>query len=248
MPRHELTDAQWARVEPLLPANGRRGGQWGDHRPLVNGMVWRLKTGAPWREVPARLRPVADGVRAVQPVVVPTAPCPGMAEVLLVDLDNAGGVDWDLWCIDGTVVRASRAAAGAAAAVRREKGGGFAEARRTTRLGRGKGGYGTKIHIVCDGNAVPAGHRPDAGAAARVDPLRAARAVGPRRVAGRAAGPAGRGQGVHGRAGPRRGRPTWGSSRSSPARSRSGCPATMPSSTARPTAAAEPDRVLRSGG
>ena len=114
MPRHELTDAQWARVEPLLPANGGRGGQWGDHRPLVNGMVWRLRTGSPWRDVPPEFGPwqtvydrfnrwCADGTLL------------GVAEVLLVELDNAGGVDWDLWCIDGTVVRASRAAAGARA-------------------------------------------------------------------------------------------------------------------------------------
>lgn len=155
MPRHELTDGQWARIEPLLPANGRRGGQWDDHRPLVNGMVWRLKTGSPWRDVPPAFGPwqtvydrfnkwSADGTLL------------GLAEVLLVDLDNAGGVDWDLWCIDGTVVRGSRAAGGAAAASVGEKTGEFPEPADHA-LGYSKGGFGTKIHLVCDGNGVPLG-------------------------------------------------------------------------------------------
>ena len=114
MPRHELTDEQWARVEPLLPANGSRGGQWKDHRPVVNGMVWRLRTGAPWRDLPGDYGPwqtvydrfnrwSADGTLG------------GVAECLLADLDNGGKVDWDLWNIDGTVIRASRAAGGARA-------------------------------------------------------------------------------------------------------------------------------------
>ncbi len=114
MPRHELTDGQWARVEPLLPGNGRRGGQWKGHRPVVNGMVWRLKTGSPWRDLPGVYGPwqtvcdrfnrwCADGTLL------------GIAECLLAELDREGEVDWDLWCIDGSVIRASRAAGGARA-------------------------------------------------------------------------------------------------------------------------------------
>jgi transposase len=76
-------------------------------------MVWRLKTGCPWRDVPAEFGPwqtvydrfnrwCAGGTLL------------GLAECLLADLvDGAGAVDWDLWCIDGSVVRASRAAGGA---------------------------------------------------------------------------------------------------------------------------------------
>ncbi|CAM5652217.1 hypothetical protein SGRIM119S_02980 [Streptomyces griseorubiginosus] len=37
--RHELTDVQWQKVEPLLSANGNPGGQWADHRTVVNGVV-----------------------------------------------------------------------------------------------------------------------------------------------------------------------------------------------------------------
>ena len=36
--RHELTDQAWAELAPLLPGNGRPGGQWADHRTVVNGI------------------------------------------------------------------------------------------------------------------------------------------------------------------------------------------------------------------
>jgi transposase len=34
--------------------HGHRGGQWHEHRPIINGILWRLRTGAPWRDLPAR--------------------------------------------------------------------------------------------------------------------------------------------------------------------------------------------------
>jgi transposase len=52
--RSELADGAWERVAPLLPANGRRGKQWKDHRTVVNGILWKLRTGAPWRDLPER--------------------------------------------------------------------------------------------------------------------------------------------------------------------------------------------------
>jgi transposase len=39
--RHELTDAAWTRIEPLLPATGARGGRWRDHRLVMNAILWR---------------------------------------------------------------------------------------------------------------------------------------------------------------------------------------------------------------
>jgi transposase len=52
--RHDLSDEQWARVEPLLPdTSPRRGGRWADHRSVVNGVLWRTRTGCPWRDLPA---------------------------------------------------------------------------------------------------------------------------------------------------------------------------------------------------
>jgi transposase len=53
--RHELTDEQWARLEPFLPVErtGRQGRPWTPHRRVVNAILWRTRTGAPWRDVPA---------------------------------------------------------------------------------------------------------------------------------------------------------------------------------------------------
>ena len=45
--RSELTDGAWERIVPLLPENGSRGKQWKDHRTVVNGILWKLRTGAP---------------------------------------------------------------------------------------------------------------------------------------------------------------------------------------------------------
>ena len=47
-----LTDENWDRVAPLLPANGGRGRQWGDHRRVLGGILWVMRTGAAWRELP----------------------------------------------------------------------------------------------------------------------------------------------------------------------------------------------------
>jgi transposase len=55
--RHELTDQAWAQVAPLLPSTGRPGGQWADHRRVVNGILWKLATGVPWRDLPERYGP-----------------------------------------------------------------------------------------------------------------------------------------------------------------------------------------------
>jgi transposase len=52
--RQEISDEVWAVLEPLLPAVRTAGRSWGDHRLAVEGMVWKYRTGAPWRDVPER--------------------------------------------------------------------------------------------------------------------------------------------------------------------------------------------------
>ena len=55
MSRGDLTDAEWSRLKDLLPADrGRRGRPPENNRSVVNGILWRLRTGAPWRDVPER--------------------------------------------------------------------------------------------------------------------------------------------------------------------------------------------------
>lgn len=51
--RGELTEEAWGVIAPLLPrSEGRRGGQWRDHRTVISGILWKLRTGAPWRDLP----------------------------------------------------------------------------------------------------------------------------------------------------------------------------------------------------
>ena len=55
--RGELTDQAWAQLAPLLPRNQHRGGRWRDHRTVINGILWKLRTGAPWRDLLERYGP-----------------------------------------------------------------------------------------------------------------------------------------------------------------------------------------------
>lgn len=55
--RWKLTDEQWSRIEKLLPKprRSRRGGRpWADNRMVFEGILWVLRTGAPWGDLPKR--------------------------------------------------------------------------------------------------------------------------------------------------------------------------------------------------
>ena len=53
--RGDVTNEQWERIEALLPkAKTKRGRPAQDHRQLMNGMLWALRTGAAWRDMPER--------------------------------------------------------------------------------------------------------------------------------------------------------------------------------------------------
>jgi transposase len=54
--RGELTDRAWARIDLLLRVSGR-GRRWRDHRQVLYGILWKLRTGAPWRDLPERYGP-----------------------------------------------------------------------------------------------------------------------------------------------------------------------------------------------
>jgi transposase len=113
MNRHELTDAQWERLAPRLPPE--KPSRWRpnrDHRPIVNAIRWRLKTGAPWRDVPAVYGPwetVYSRFRRWRRAGV----WDRILAALQADADARGDLDWSLHCVDGSVVRAHRHAAGA---------------------------------------------------------------------------------------------------------------------------------------
>lgn len=113
MRRYELTDEQWEKISPLLPAReGRRGGQWKDHRTVLNGMFWVLCSGAPWRDLPERYgnwKTVYDRFRRYR--------IEGTFDEILarlqLDLNAQGLIDLRLWQVDSTTVRAHKSAAGA---------------------------------------------------------------------------------------------------------------------------------------
>jgi len=113
MRRYELTDEQWELIKVLLPFNhGQRGRQWKDHRTILNAVFWVLRTGAPWRDLPERYGPwqtIYDRFQRWRRG--------GLFDQILqrlqVRLDAEAQIDWDLWCVDGSSIRASRAAAGA---------------------------------------------------------------------------------------------------------------------------------------
>jgi transposase len=55
--RGQLSDTAWAASAPLLPPDGRRGRPWADHRRVIDGILWKVRTGAPWRDLPERYGP-----------------------------------------------------------------------------------------------------------------------------------------------------------------------------------------------
>ena len=171
--RGELTERAWARRQPLLPCNGRRGKQWRDHWQVINGILWRLRTGAPWRDLPERYGPWKTCydrfVRWRRD---------GMWDRLLAYVqtrsDIRGELAWEV-SVDSTVTRAHQHAAGARQRASK------ADAQKGIRhpedeaLGRSRGGVTTKTHLSCDGKGRPLSvvRCPHAAAAARQHASRA---------------------------------------------------------------------------
>jgi len=111
--RHEVTDAQWKFIQPLLPQRTAVTGRPpNDPRMMLNGILWVLRTGVPWRDMNTRYgrwQSVYDYFCKWRHGGVYES----LLEALHIRLDKAGKVDWDLWFVDGSSVRAARAAAGA---------------------------------------------------------------------------------------------------------------------------------------
>ena len=113
MRRHELSDTQWELIEPHIPERTAATGRPArDPRDMLNGMMWVVRTGAPWRDLPERYGPwqtVYDYFTSWRQSGI----LDQILEALQIRLDADGHIDWDLWCVDGSSIRASRAAAGA---------------------------------------------------------------------------------------------------------------------------------------
>jgi transposase len=108
--RHELTDEAWEKIKPLLPPPGRRNGRWRDHRQVLNGICWKLATGAPWRDVPERYgswKTCHERLRRWQ--------ADGTWDHILAEVqihDDGEPVEWTVH-VDSTSIRAHQHAAGA---------------------------------------------------------------------------------------------------------------------------------------
>ena len=113
MKASDLTDAQWERLRPLLPPQRPYTGRPAkNHRTVINGILWVLRTGSPWRFLPERYgswKTVSSRFYRWQRA--------GVWDRVLAALqrraDAEGRLDWTLHCVDSTVVRAHRHAAGA---------------------------------------------------------------------------------------------------------------------------------------
>lgn len=143
MGRHELTDAQWQRLAPLLPPQKPRIGRPAHpHRPIINAILWIVATGAPWRDLPEHYgswHTVSSRFYRWQRG--------GIWQRILAALqqlaDRHRQLDWSVHFLDSTIVRAHQHAAGA-------RGGQAGEA-----LGRSRGGFSTKLHLRADRRGRP---------------------------------------------------------------------------------------------
>jgi transposase len=112
-PRQELTDTQWARIVPHLPLQRAKTGRPAlDHRLIVEAILWRVRTGAPWRDLPSTFPPwqtVYSRFRRWQEAGV----WDRLLAALQTEADANGTLDWQLQMLDTTIVRAHQRAAGA---------------------------------------------------------------------------------------------------------------------------------------
>jgi transposase len=119
--RGDLTDTVWHRLAPLLPPQKPRVGRPAtDHRPILNGILWKLRTGAPWRDLPERYGPwstVHSRFRRWRLAGI----WDRLFAAVQAQADAAGQLDWDGHFVDGTVIRAHQHAAGAKGGTQRRK-------------------------------------------------------------------------------------------------------------------------------
>ena len=119
--RGDLTNEQWERIEPLLPKpKTKRGRPAQEHRTVLNGILWVLRTGAPWRDMPERYGKWTTIYSRFQRWRKAEVWSRMFAE-LQTALDVEGNVDWETHFIDSTTVRAHQHAAGAKKVVRSKR-------------------------------------------------------------------------------------------------------------------------------
>src|SRR5436190_8142576 len=107
----DLTDEQWQIVETILPPDrvraDRRGRPWTDRRTTLNGILWILRTGAPWKDLPAQYGSYKTVHRRFQNWVRSQV-LRQVLQALAQDLKERGGLDLSESFIDGSFAPAKK--------------------------------------------------------------------------------------------------------------------------------------------
>jgi transposase len=114
MTRYDLTDEEFALLEPFLPPerSGKAGKPFRSHREILDGIFWVLSSGAAWRDLPERYGPwstVYDRFRHWRNCDF----FQKALDALEARARRAGRIDFEFSAVDGTSIRAHKSAAGA---------------------------------------------------------------------------------------------------------------------------------------
>lgn len=103
----ELTDAQWQIVEPLLPPRAKTGRPRAEDRKTINGILWVLRTGARWADMP-RTYGAPSTAHARLQTWQGMGIWEGIWRTLLTSLDEQGKLNWDRAHLDGAFITAKK--------------------------------------------------------------------------------------------------------------------------------------------
>jgi transposase len=107
MARLRINDNQWQRIRAMIPDAKPGGRPPLDRRVIIDGILWILRTGAPWRDLPEEFGKWQTVWRLFD-----QWNGEGTLDKILLHLQGETNINTELWCIDGTVIRAQRCAAG----------------------------------------------------------------------------------------------------------------------------------------
>jgi transposase len=100
-----LSEAAWVRIEPLMPSSeGRRGRPFRDHRQVLEGIIYRFRTGIAWRDLPGEFGPWQTVWERHQRFSS-EGTYDKIHARLLAQADAAGDLDW-MVSVDSTINRA----------------------------------------------------------------------------------------------------------------------------------------------
>jgi transposase len=111
MARLLLTDDEWQSIADLFPEPAATGRRQRDRRTVLNGILWILPTGSPWRDLPENFGPWQTAWRLFDQWNSDGTLIAAQAR-LQASLAEAGEISDELWCVDGTIVRGGRCASG----------------------------------------------------------------------------------------------------------------------------------------